>query len=873
MTAGSRTTPDECAQLRLQLRTLNAQLQEDIQHLQQLQDQHGSAQEIAEWEEVVRLKSEEVDSARRQWVAAGCDQPPGPRPNPPPVFTEIGPGAILDSNEKIVGTGAVVDIAAHPTDPAVIYAATAGGGVWRTLDAAVGNLVPSWEPLTDFLPSTAMGSVAFGRGDPSHQTLFVGTGCFSSFCSTGPAVGLYTTSGLGGSGWRIAGATLAPLRIRVVTPLSPPNQAVVLAAAYAPNIGGGGIYRSTDGGETFGTASLVPAGDGWSIVEDPGNPGRVYAAFGGAAVAAIYRSDDAGATWHPAGTGIAAADLGGAVWIRLELRPGQAGAASTLYAGIVTHTGRGSYGGNQFSALYTTAASPGQEAWTPVPLPPGGGDAINPLGEGNAKFAIAADPAHPMLFAGGDQEGVWRADVTDPARPVWLQISKAAQYAGANVPDDAPHDDTQALVFDAAGNLLVANDGGVYRLIGPSGPAPTWVHLGRTMRNNEVFAVAYDTLSGVAVIGSADDGVSAQASPGATSWRYFYWGDVFEADVDNSAATFSWRYLNSDNTLYRYQFDVANGAGGHTPPGGTPPGGQLPLAGLDSAETGVTFALNTAAADRLLFGGIDVYESIDGGATVTKVLTRPSGVTGGVRMVCGGVENGTAHPEVAYVAFGSQLWLRPAGSSQFSRISAYPGTSQIACIAVDRLDWRRVCVADSDHVFRTEDVTDPPRIPRPPQPLPTHPGHPWIDCTGNLLGLITDGQLEGSVMLIHRTSTASAEAVLLGTLGGVFRTLNAAGGATATWRRFGTNLPRCAANGLRYYPAQTRVGGTAFGDVLLVGLQGRGAWLLPNAGPRLLFPDPAGLPSQMREVPPGTSLWGQRIEYEGLGLRQSLRPG
>jgi hypothetical protein len=128
-------------------------------------------------------------------------------------------------------------------------------------------------------------------------------------------------------------------------------------------------------------------------------------------------------------------------------------------------------------------------------------------------------------------------------------------------------------------------------------------------------------------------------------------------------------------------------------------------------------------------------------------------------------------------------------------------------------------------------------------------------------------------MLIHRTSTASAEAVLLGTLGGVFRTLNAAGGATATWRRFGTNLPRCAANGLRYYPAQTRVGGTALGDVLLVGLQGRGAWLLPNAGPRLLFPDPAGLPSQMREVPPGTSLWGQRIEYEGLGLRQSLRPG
>ena len=862
MSTESRTAPDECTRLRLQLQTLNGQLQQDIQHLQQLQDQHGSAQEIAEWEEVVRLKGEEVDSARQEFAAAGCDQPPLPPPPPPPVFTEIGPGAILDGDEKIVGTGAVVDIAAHPTDPAVIYAATAGGGVWRTLDAAAGNLAPSWEPLTDFLPSTATGLVAFSRADPSHQTLFAGTGCFSSFCSTGPAVGLYTTSGLGGTGWRIAGATLAPLRIRVVTPLSPPNDTVVLAAAYGPNTGGGGIYRSTDAGQTFGAGSLVPAGDGWSIVEDPGKPGRVYAAFGGAGAGGVYRSDDAGATWHPAGTGIAAADLSAALWIRLAVRPGQAGAQSTLYAGIVTHTGRGSYGGNQFSALYTTAVSSGPEAWAPIPLPPGGGDAINPLGEGTAKFAIAADPAHPMLFAGGDQDGVWRADVTDPAKPMWLRVSKTAQFAGPNVPGDAPHDDTQAMVFDAAGDLLVANDGGVYRLAGPSGPAPTWQHLGTTMRNNEALGVAYDTLSGVVVVASADNGVSAQVKPDASTWSFFCWGDGFQTDVDNSAATLSWRYVNSDNTLSRFQFDATNGAGGQAPPSG-----QLPLAGLDPAEKSVTFALNTAAGDRLLFGGIHAYESVDGGATVTKVLPRPSGATGGIRMVCGGMENGTAHPEVAYVAFGSQLWLRPAGSSQFSPVSAYPGTSQIACIAVDPLDWRRVCIAGSDQIFRTEDVTDPPR-PR----LPPHPGHPWVDCTGNLLGQITDGQLEGSVMLIHRTSPTSAEAVLVGALGGLFRTLNAADGANAAWLRFGSNLPRCAATGLKYYPAQTRGSGTVFGDVLVVGLQGRGVWLLPGAGPRLLFPDPVGHPQEMQAKAAGTHPRGQGIEYQGLGLRQSLRP-
>lgn len=127
-------------------------------------------------------------------------------------------------------------------------------------------------------------------------------------------------------------------------------------------------------------------------------------------------------------------------------------------------------------------------------------------------------------------------------------------------------------------------------------------------------------------------------------------------------------------------------------------------------------------------------------------------------------------------------------------------------------------------------------------------------------------------MLIHRTSPTSPEAVLVGALGGLFRTLNAADGANAAWLRFGSNLPRCAATGLKYYPAQTRGSGTVFGDVLVVGLQGRGVWLLPGAGPRLLFPDPVGHPQEMQAEAAGSHPRGQGIEYQGLGLRQSLRP-
>ena len=69
-----------------------------------------------------------------------------------PVWAEQGPGPILSSGDgSIVGTGAVVDVAVHPADPFILYAATAGGGVWRTRDAA-DNPTPAWEPLTDRFP-------------------------------------------------------------------------------------------------------------------------------------------------------------------------------------------------------------------------------------------------------------------------------------------------------------------------------------------------------------------------------------------------------------------------------------------------------------------------------------------------------------------------------------------------------------------------------------------------------------------------------------------------------------------------------------------------------------------------------------------------
>jgi hypothetical protein len=836
---GNRTQ-DECARLRRELTKLQGELSADEGRLQQLRNSGATQASIDEAALVVQLRGEEVASTREEMRARGCFQLPPPPP-PLPPFVELGPGPVLDDSGKLLGTGAVVDIAAHPTDSRVIFVATAGGGVWRTREASAANQVPVWQPLTDQMPSTAMGAVEIGRGDPSGRTVFAGTGCFSSFCSTGPAVGLYKSTDGGDTWFSKAAGLLNGSLIRSIVTLPAPNQHVVLLAARALAGGPGGIFRSTDDGEHFVSvsglltppdqASNLPPGDGWDLLVDPVHPGRVYATIAGAQPG-IYRSGTAGATWSAVNAGITATDLAGASsqWVRLALGVGPDGLLSSLYAGFIA--------GGQLTQIYTSSTT--NESWSTVTLPPGGSATVHPVKQGYAKFAIGAHPTQPFLYVAGDGE-IWRADLTDRSNPDWKQVSGIADFAGANVPPGSPHTDYQAFVFDAAGDLLAANDGGIYRLVGTTTAEPKWLHIGRTIRNNEPLGIAYDTLAGVATVGSGDNGIAFEDGPGVRNWRQLHGGDGGAQGVDNHAADFSWRYGLQVETctlscLYRHKFDAANtqitqDAAGNAVGGqvtmAAPRTPRIQFSGLGAdASKGGAFVLNDVAADRLLLGAINVFESVDGGATVRRVIRRPLNrlgkpvTPGPLQMACGGRANSVDLPEVAYVGFGNQLWVRGARASSFARVPGYTG-GRITSLAMDPHDWTRVYVTDNTHVYQS-----------------TTAGQSWTECTGNLLSIVPDAQGAGQFgcIVVFRSGPADlVEAVVVGAQGGLYKTLNPGDGPSALWSKFGSRLPRAGAADLKYYPAAQR-GGRPTGDVLVVGLQGRGVWRLSDASHYLTVP-------------------------------------
>src|SRR5262249_3491732 len=88
-------------------------------------------------------------------------------PLDPVQWTALGPAPVVASGS--LSTGRIAAIAAHPTDANTIYVATAGGGVWKTVDGGV-----DWTPLTDMQATLFMGAIALAPSNPN--IIYAGTG-------------------------------------------------------------------------------------------------------------------------------------------------------------------------------------------------------------------------------------------------------------------------------------------------------------------------------------------------------------------------------------------------------------------------------------------------------------------------------------------------------------------------------------------------------------------------------------------------------------------------------------------------------------------------------------------------------------------------
>jgi len=189
-------------------------------------------------------------------------------------------------------------------EPLTFFFGATGGGVWKTEDAG-----QNWTNVSDgFIETGAIGAIDVADSDPN--VIYVGTGsaCLRGNISKG--VGMYRSTD-GGDSWEHIGLPDAGQIGRIEIHPNDPDVAFVAALGdpFGPNPERG-VYRTRDGGASWERVLFVSDSTGFvDLALNPKNPRVVYAAawraerkpwtaISGAEEGGIWRSKDGGDSWE-----------------------------------------------------------------------------------------------------------------------------------------------------------------------------------------------------------------------------------------------------------------------------------------------------------------------------------------------------------------------------------------------------------------------------------------------------------------------------------------------------------------------------------------------------------------------------------------------
>jgi photosystem II stability/assembly factor-like uncharacterized protein len=710
-----------------------------------------------------------------------------------------------------ITSGRIVDFAV-PEGPAdriarpgqLIYAASASGGVWRTVNEGT-----TWEPIFDKYGSSSIGDIAVAPSNP--DIIWVGTGESNNQRSSSWGDGVYKSEN-GGKTWTHMGLRTSQHIGRIVVHPTKPD--VVFVAAAGPLWADGGergLYKTTDGGKTWKAVIRISEHTGVTdVIMDPSNPDVMYAAafqrqrkaysfVGGGPESAIYKSTDGGDSWTKLTEGLPKVDIG-----RIGLDVSRSHPA-TVYA-TLENNGAEVYRSDDYGASWRKMGNANSYPWY--------------MGQ------IRVDPKNPdRIYHMGVQ----------------LQVSEDGGRTWRNTGTSA-HADHHAMWIDPtdSDHFINGNDGGVY-ISRDRGQTMDW---SPNLPVSQYYAIATDMREPYYYVygGLQDNGSWAGPSrtrnrQGITNndWYRTTGGDGFQAAIDPTDPNVVYGEWQEGSIL---RYDVRTGEQKTIKP--QPAFGEKEFRWNWSAP----ILVSPHDHNTIYFGANYLFKSTSRGdawerlgGDLTRQLNRDSLPLMGKLWPKTAVARHAGVAQFGNISTIDESPLRRGllyvgtddGLVQVSRddgktwekISVFPGVPNMAYVSrvvASKHDEGTVYVTLDNH--RSNDF-------KPYIVKSTDYGKTWKSISSNL-------PVNGSVQVV-REHPRTAGLLFAGTEFGAFYSSN--GGAS--WSKLPNNLPTVAVHDIVVHPRE---------NDLVIGTHGRGIYILDDitplekmaeasaAGPVYLFP-------------------------------------
>jgi photosystem II stability/assembly factor-like uncharacterized protein len=629
--------------------------------------------------------------------------------------------------------GRVTALAAYPGNPNTIYAGAALGGVLKSSDGG-----ETWRFVSDDVPSLSVGALAIDPSDSNR--IYFGTGEANSSGDSYAGTGIYRSTD-GGESWQFIGLPESRHIGRIA--IDPDNPQRIFVAAMGTLFGTNhdrGVYRSTDGGDTWEQVHYMTDSTGCiDVAVNPTDGNIVYAAMWerirnpvyrrvGGMTSSIWRSTDGGDNWSQLTNGLPPDDPDNGR-IGLGISPTD---PDIVYAVYYDHPG------NLMGIWRTTD---GGDSWESRLVSP------NPsefAGFGWYFGNIWVHPTNSNTVYLGDMEH-WRS--TDGGAH-WSSILHQ-QHVDMHAMWQNPNNPNY---------IVTGNDGGVFTSIngGTSWTKRYDLHI------TQFYAITIDQLMPQRLYGGTQDNSTPRTlTGGIDDWDVLFYGDGFYANVDwtNSNIIYAesqYGYLGKSTNLGEDWDFITYG-----------------ISSSERTNWNTPVIISPHDHNVLFYGAERVYRTTNGGGFWNPISPNLTGGAGGGNLIYGTVTTISQSPLDADVIWAgtddSRVWVTTNGGGFWTMVSSDLPNRWCTRVTADVFDSATAYVTFSGyqvdellpHIFKT-----------------TNYGASWSDISGNLVDIPVNDILP---------DPEQPERLFIGTDFGMYYTED--GGTT--WQAMGEGHPIC----------------------------------------------------------------------------------